>query len=376
MEDAVNKIKTVFQDVLPLQINSSNNYSKFEYIFPKIDLPPSYIVKIILFDILNFTNYGPLDKCTWHTYCEHKMYNFVIKDYKNYAFDILCFKSDQMGLSLAKRLKAKIITASKRLDNILREELTLKVNQRGFYLNNTYFTLFSIYSFYKDKILESKKDFDNYIFTRKNTKTHIVVKMTKIKTYENTIANYFYALSNSFFSLLEFLLIALYGFKQSEIKFSDFLKKEWREQFKLIFSIYYNKNLKLLYDNLIKIKDTYRNPISHGLVNRNISLLFPLGQRLIPLSYDFLPRQMSYRHNRIIEPDDVFEIINTFDKFLEMIGKEKPYNFYSLYIKSGFPIPIDDNMIKLIKKEMSTEEHFKMYLEKMAYYHDEIENTY
>lgn len=372
--EEINKIRLILKDFKPFD-PKSNDCSKFANILTGNYNPPSYIVQILLLGILGFKNYGRMDKVLWHTYFQYKNYSFMIRDYKFGSWTIEGAGNDKGMVQLAKEIQNKIIKSSKVLDKILYNELKSEVEKERFYLNNVYPKLSSIYKFYEQKVLDTigeYEKFENDI--KKPEKIPDITENLNIKlTLQETISKYSFALILSFFSFLEFLLDVIYAFEQPNKKFFEFRKENLNDRFRLAFSINKNKELKRLYDSLINIKTNYRNPLAHGLTNE-VNLLVPLPSAgLVPLSYEYLSDKTYYGFAEI-EKDDASKIISTFRRFLKFVEDEEPYKLYILYLSYGFSIPINAQEISKIKKEMTTYEEFKEYLEKRASYEDMVIN--
>lgn len=372
-----NNIRQILKDFKPFEPEPVS-YSKFVALLPINYNPPAYMVQMLLLGILGFKDYGIMDKVLWHTYFEYKNYPFMVMDYKFGSWTIEGIRNNKEMMELAEEIRNKIIKASKVLDRILYKDLKTEVGKGKFYLNNVFRKLSSIYYFYEEKTLDAIKKYEEIERNESDTKNYekisdyITIQNTKL-IHERIISNYSFALMPSFFSLLEFLLDVIYAFQQPAIKFSDYKNERWNERFKLVFGLDSNKKLKWLYDELINIKNNYRNPLIHGLINE-VNLLVPLPYiGLVPLSYEYLSRKTHYGIVEI-KKDNALNIIKIFKEFLKFMKTKKPYKFYMLYLSYDFPIPMDPKDIYKIKKEMTAYKNFKEYLEDRADYEDMIIN--
>jgi hypothetical protein len=155
--------------------------------------------------------------------------------------------------------------------------------------------------------------------------------------------------------------------------FVNYKKNNWYEKYKIIFPIHRNKEFKLIYDKLGQIKKKYRNPLTHGLTG-DYSLLLPTpNSGLIPISYDYLSNNVAFIFNEI-SYENAKEIEELFEKFLQLLNKEDPFKYYTLFLQFGFPIPVNKNEIGEIKDKMNTYEDFKEELIDRARYEDLIRN--
>jgi hypothetical protein len=385
LDEKMNNIKQIFKNFKSYEPKSNDNLKFFNILTGNYN-PPSYIVQILFLNILNFRNYGRIDKVLWHTYFQYKNYPFMIRDYKFGSWSIEGIQNSNEIFKIVKEIQNKIIKASKILDKCLLKELKNEIERENFYLNNVYQKIFSIYNFYEKKVLEAIEEYDkleeniNFKKNEKNILDLDVLDYINTKTtYEKTISNFSFALIQSFFSLLEFLLNAIFIFEQFEQRdknsFKEFNEKDWKQKFKSVFPITNNKNkwIKKIYDELINIKDNYRNPLAHGFMQEE-NLLIPISPiGLIPISYEYLSKKIHYRLFEI-NKEEALKIINKFDNFFKFLEEEKPYKFYKLYIEYSFPIPNNKKLISEIKREMISYEYFKEYLNKRAEYEDMIVN--
>jgi len=372
--EEINKIRQMLKDFTLFE-PKPDDYSKFVNILTGNYSPPSYIVQILLLRIMDFKDYGRMDKVFWHTYLYYKNYPFMISDYKFGSWTIEGARNDEGMVRLAEEIRNKIIKASKVLDKALYSELKSQIEKENFYINNVYYKLSSFYDFYEEKVSDAVKEYEEFEEDKKRPgKISDIAEILNTKlAHERIISKYSFALILSFFSLLEFLLDVIYAFEQPNKKFFEYRKEKWNDRFKLVFSINKNKELKHLYDNLINIKTNYRNPLAHGLTNElNLLVTLPYAG-LVPLSYEYLSNKTYYGFAEI-EKDDALKIIGTFRKFLKFLENEEPYKCYMLYLNYGFPIPISSKKISEIKKEMTTYEDFEEYLDERAFYEDMVIN--
>ena len=172
---------------------------------------------------------------------------------------------------------------------------------------------------------------------------------------------------------MELILEIFYLFQPRKIGLKDFKSKRWESKFKYIFSIQTDKRIKKIYDSFREIKSKYRNPLSHGLLNE-INYLIPVPlYGLKPISYEYLTDEIHYREIQI-QKEDASQLRNNFDDFLNYIKKTSPYNYYTLYLKMDFQVPIKEEKIKELKNEMTSIEDFFDYLQDKSEYEDAIYN--
>lgn len=352
----------------------------FENIVTGIIDPPAYIVRVLL-SVTDFKVYrSNSEKVDWESYLRYKNQIFMIRDYKFGSWSIESTNKTSSTMQLAKEIKTKISRAVKLLDPLFGKALKCEIRRGNFYLNNPYIKLFYIFNFFKERLSESIADYEAAEREAKDAEPLSKSPLAGLANDGNKFAdfinkkigyqfskppiitNYTYALSSSFFSLLEFLLCAIYSFENPSTKFMRFKNEtRWDEKFRLIFDLNKSSDLKTFYDNFLKIKEEYRNPLSHGLLEDDVSLLvsFPtLG--LIPVSYKHFEK--IHFLGVEIQKDEAKWIIENFMNFLLFLEKNTPYSFYINYLSSGFDIPMIKKDMEKIKSNMKTPEMFEEYL--------------
>lgn len=127
------------------------------------------------------------------------------------------------------------------------------------------------------------------------------------------------------------------------------------------------------YERLLKIKASFRNPLTHGLTNAS-SLLVPVPYGgLVPARYEHLESSVHFGMTPISQ-DAALEALETFERLLAHFSTELPYAYYMRYLDSGFSIPVQESSIAEIKAEMTSLEAFEEYLVQRAQYFDAVQN--
>jgi hypothetical protein len=328
--------------------------------------PPSYIVLILMF-LIGIPNIGnKSEKISWNVYIEYKGQIFMIRDsVKSGTWSIETVMAKGRSSATHKEIQSKILKASLLLDKVLAMELEQKINEGDFYLNNAYVKLYPIFRFYELRLSESIEMSDS------PQKQEGLADMLNMDFKSNKeIGNYCFALMTSFFSLTEFIFEVFYLFEPKSVSLADFNIRKWHEKFKLLFPIEKSTKLKSLYDNFIDIKNNYRNPLTHGLLNRD-AYLIPIAGKMIPYSYKNLNKV--YHQFFIIEKQEAIHIISVFNQFLTFIESNDPYRYYMYFIKYSFPIPAKSENIDALKQKMTNFEAFKEYIDNQVRYHDFIQ---
>ncbi len=327
-------------------------------------MPPAYIVELIFLGILGLPNYGEFEKIKWHTYIRYKDVCFMIRDYKFGSWSIEVEENNETTEKIATEIKEKIVKASRYLDKILYKVLKKDVEEGKFFLNNIYGKLSDICSFFNDKASAASEDLRTHSEQKPKMEGLDAEPFNKWVaerfTLESAVSNYAAAYIMSFFALLEFILDVSYAFERPDLKFFEFRNKSWNDRFRIVFPIQTNFELKKAYDELLHIKKAYRNPLSHGYANE-VSLLVPLPRTgLVPLSYEFLSHEIYYVFG-LISAENVLQIKAVFERFINYLSNNEPWSFYLSFIEQGFPVPIEEKAVSVVKSHMTDIDSFDDY---------------
>lgn len=295
----------------------------------------------------------------------------MIRESRFFSWTIEGTREDIHTLDLAKEIHKYVVRSCETLDIFLRLRLEIEVQKSNFYVNNTFCSLFSIYDFFKQKILDTLKEYEQ---SQRSANHPISISMVLDKDWQlkTLLSNYSFALMSAFYSFMDFLMLAVYSFERPKLKLDEFRGKRFNEKFKILFPVNTDCEIKQLYDELNHFKKNYRNPLTHGLLESEYLVHLP-SVGLIPLSYQHISKKISHRLVPV-ENEDVSKIIDTFTRFLNWVERKEPYSFYMIYIHHRFPIPMREDLISEIKKEMISLENFNEFCDHKAEYLDRLNN--
>ncbi len=338
--------------------------------------PPDYIVAFVFFSLLEFKNYGELEKILWHTYFLYKDCPFLIRDYKFGSWSLESSGGINTAKALVPEIAGKIQNASRYADRLLQLEFKKQIDQGEFYINNSYGKLRRMYEFYVSEVQSAFYNlmaFQTKLTTEKHDFKGISDRSDERLHLENAITYRSFPMMLSFFSLLEFILDVFYAFGQPELLFDDFHCLTWQERFKKVVSLKPRTDMTALYEKLVNIKTQYRNPLTHGLTNKSsLLVLFPFAG-LVPVSYKHLSNTIHFGFVQISQVS-AREMMETFAAFLDLIADEEPYSYYILYSEYGFHIPIIKQEVSAIRGEMNDYKSFEKYLQAKSEYQDMVMN--
>jgi hypothetical protein len=366
--DPLEKVKRSFKEVEPL---SSSDMSSLEFytLIRGLDNPPAYIVQILLLNVLGMANLGPGEKTRWETTFMYKGMRFSVKDQK-FGWAIGCETKEDAARKYALEMQRKITQGAAYLDGILHPYLKRKMEKGEFFLKNEFGKLRGIYEFHKSRVMAtsaalkaSKASYEARKHTGDDFVKGAVRQLNKEFRYASELSNYSFATVMAFFSMQEYMLDSFYAFLKGGDGLLEFMERDrWREKFKAVFGPPSGKFLGPIYSALLKARETYRNPLSHGLAD-TLGIVVPLPRiGLVPLKVEYLSGTPHYGLSTI-EEEDALAMVKAFDGFLRFTSERDPWRYYTLYLESGLPIPALKSDLAEIKAEMTSYSRFKDYVE-------------
>ncbi len=331
--------------------------------------PPAYIVQILLLNALGMANLGPSEKTRWETTFIYKGMQFSVKDQK-FGWAIGCETKKNAAQKYALELQRKITRGATYLNGILHPYLERKMKKGEFFLKNEFGRLRGIYEFHKSRVMAtsaalsaSKASYEARKRTGDDFVKGAVRQLNKEFRYVSKISNYSFATVMAFFSMQECMLDSFYAFLKDGDGLLEFMERDrWREKFKAVFGPLSGKFPSPIYSALLKARETYRNPLSHGLADAS-GIVVPLPRiGLVPLKVEYLSGTPHYGLSTI-EEEDALVMVKAFDGFLGFVAEKDPWRYYTLYLESGLPIPALKSDLAEIKAEMTSFSHFKEYVD-------------
>jgi hypothetical protein len=189
---------------------------------------------------------------------------------------------------------------------------------------------------------------------------------------------FYYALAmiDAFFSRLEHLLIIVLpfiGFDPKKQSLSYMMSANWTDKYKRVFDLDIDRKAKSLYDELIFVKEKYRNAITHGYFEKQgASLFFHSPPYAVPILLSRFKDSIHYSFLPISEKSfkDVCSLFDRTDAFLKS-GKTK---YGVRYAESGLDVPFDSVFMSEYRSASTSDEAFKEFLDRTCYLADQSEN--
>jgi hypothetical protein len=170
------------------------------------------------------------------------------------------------------------------------------------------------------------------------------------------------AMVNAYFSYLEHYLSLAIAFTPpatSTLSIEKFLGDSWSSKFKAVFDVSRGGNSKSLYDGLIHVAETYRNPLAHGgWDKRGPTASVPLeGIGRVPLMIVGFESTVGFRLDAF-DPDGFDEVCALLDQVDDLLASISDGNAEA-WISSGLDVHFED---KQRKKYRAATDKFERYL--------------
>lgn len=353
-----------------------------------IDLPNElkirnpYIVFLIFVNIKNYNFYGKGEKTAWEIPIKYKNQPFILAHQK-FGFKIISNEEDEKINLLAKEAISNINKSIPFAEKIIEPNLKELVKDGFITLENLYFETRRRYEYFRELVDREVYIYENYKNADINLNTRSLKKLLQI--YNDDIkkknaSNYaIMAMLDAFFSFLEHILVLILPFIKeidlSEIDIEEYIGYNWKNKYKIIFSLSSDKQALKLYENLEKIKELYRNPATHGYFEKNGGSFYVHMPHLgaIPMILTKDDKYIGYHFSRFTHYK-FQEIINCFDSIENYIDNCERTKYGIMYIKKGLSIAYDTETNKIYKKAMKSNRSFKIFMNKMSKLHDDARN--
>jgi hypothetical protein len=179
-----------------------------------------------------------------------------------------------------------------------------------------------------------------------------------------------------FFSYTDLIFDTLFALSlRSTMSFQEFRARSWRERFTLVLPVTQERQLSHMYQQLLRIKQTWRDVPLHGF-GGNAALLVPVpGLGLIPTSFESTSTTVHFSHTPIREENarQVLALLSSFDAWL---AENERTRYAVLYTQSGLEIPFSQVRVEEIRTWMSSPEAFKNALNNEKSYRQYLLDQY
>ena len=188
---------------------------------------------------------------------------------------------------------------------------------------------------------------------------------------------FFYASAalEGYFSYLEHLLVlvlAFCDFDPTNDNLVEFITSFWTEKFKRIFDLGCDNAAEQVYHSLLRIKEKFRNPLSHGGFDRDATMLYfhVPGLGAVPMSLSRYAESIHFGFNPIeaVSFKQVCEVLDKADEFFTT----GPKRLEMRCVMSGIYVAFSERSVQRYKKAVESEEAAEAFIE---YQIAEIDNA-
>jgi len=179
---------------------------------------------------------------------------------------------------------------------------------------------------------------------------------------------FFYASAalEAYFSYLEHLLVlalAFCDFDPVQDNLATFITSFWTEKFKRIFDLGSDNEAEKVYHALLRLKEKFRNPLSHGGFDRDATTLYfhVPGLGAVPMSLSRHAQSINYGFNPIVAVSfkEACEVLDRADTFF-VTG---PKRLEMHCVMSGIDVAFNEGSLRKYKKAMESDAATDAFIE-------------
>lgn len=325
------------------------NFAPFEGVFlinsscrvKSANLPPSDMVFVTFVHISGHSYAGRFEKVAWSVAFTFKGVPFAFSLQK-FGLRLFYQKNVSVPPEFCEEMLEELRKALPLVDLLFEPIVLEQIHHGNVTIANTFLQFSNMYSYFRS---QAKAAFDS-----KPESKNLDLGESYALSFRGRAAGSYNAnaMIDAFFSRLEHLLIILLPFANYNRKKHDLIKLMgdiWSEKFKTILNLKTDKEAKNLYDQLLLLREQYRNPVSHGNFQKNGKSLFfhmrPVGAISCHLSSSGKKEANTLlKINRTVY-DEICSLFDRVDKFFE--NGQMKYGFR--FACSGLDISFDEESL-------------------------------
>lgn len=263
-----------------------------EFAFPEM-------TRLVLQEYLGFQGTERTEKVRWSIPVHYSNHHFIF-EHRKLGF---CIIHDAAPESLVQEVIGKVKKAILHLERDLREEAKRCLEEGDVGMQNLYRHFTERYTYFRKQVSECFSKPDPPPVVRADIPgvaccTTFSVGVGRMQGMYNAIA-----MLDAYFGRLEFILVGLLSFTAfdpSSKRLSELVRNDWGNKFRTLFDFQTSPEASRVYEDLVHIKEAYRNPYAHGGLSRDGA---PFGFN-IP-GFHGLPSDLT----RALERPDLFAIV-------------------------------------------------------------------
>lgn len=363
--------------------NGAKMLQQYSIKLPKeLKIRHPYIVFIIFVNLKRYKFLGRWEKVAWEIPIKYKGTPFILT-HRKFGFDILSnFESDEIT-EIAIEAMTNIHKSMKFAENLIEPEIKSLVHEGAITLDNEYSNIRNRYEFFREN---AQLQFDCLEETKKNSELILDKGIEEaIKSHNDYLkkinaGNYYLTgMLDAYYSLLEHILVLILPFikskKLSKIDLESYIGDNWKEKYKAVIPLNEDKVALKLLERLDKIKEDYRNPLTHGYFKKNGHSFYVHMKNLGAIPMTLTKSNSAFRyHFGGLGQFTFVEICKCFDDCDTYFDSSDLTKYGMKYIKRGLSIAYDSYSCKRYQDAMKSVGHFDKFIDKMTHEHENAMN--
>lgn len=361
MYELKNKIRLVLKDFSPDEDENDLIFISTSSIVPinRELIPVPELIPIVFSGILGFPNLGPGEKIRWQICFKYKN---LLCNIAHEKFGIRLYYQQLEGNKSKINTDEIIGKINKGLriieKSILQDFSKYQFSQCNITIPNIYYSLNERYQYFR-KMAEQAF---NIVTEQEHSNDVFRDMVNRINSARLSTSNGFYntvAMIDAFFSKTEHLFILALPFIDFNCQEDNLLKligSRWQDKYKRIFQIETDSNSKRFYDQLVNLKEKFRNTFAHGGFEKAGASLFihlPNGGT-IPIVLTKIKNSPHFNFVPIEKNkfNDICVLLDEFENWLKLGKLTQAIK----YIESGLDVPFNEESIIQFRKAIISDE--------------------
>ena len=333
---------------------------------PKVDLSeeqvralPPFSVFLALVTFSNFPYYGRSEKIAWTVPVRYRSVPYLISHQK-FGLRIHPANPAETNDELEASMMDRLLHAVRISDGLVKPFAEAQVAAGKVTITNQGSLYLGKYHFFREK---AKECFE--IPVPVPGEGSVTTINRKLKADRE---GFFYASAalDAYFSYLEHALVLVLAFCDFDPTKDDLIKfiaSTWTDKFKRIYDLAADNEAERVYHSLLRIKEKFRNPLSHGGFDRDATALnFHVpGLGALPVSLSRYAESIHYGFNPIVAVSfsEACEALDKAEEFFENGSRRLEMHC----VRSGISVAFDDRSLRRYQKAIESEANTDAFIE-------------
>jgi hypothetical protein len=367
--EAKRRAARALAEIVPTKESANLLWNRYE--LSPADFPVPELVLFGLRELNGLGSWGPAEKLRWGVTAVYRKTPFYVSSEK---FGLRLHYPLRLGTKTRNELIQLLKTAAKLAEDYLRDHAQQQITTGTVTLDNQYHQFDTAYRFFREKasVAYASRPKKSKVISR--DKAGRPTGWTSDPFRPQREGGYFAgAMLDAYFSRLEHLLVLILPFLDFDPAAGALLRYvglTWDQKWCHVFNVARDKNAKLAYDRLRQIKESIRNPISHGgFRKKGTSFFFHVE------NVGALPALLS-KHERSFDllitrvPESTYEqlcsLLDQVDAFLASSHIAAGIR----YAQSGLSLPFSADFRKACKLAAKSPDSLEKFIDYYSYLED------